>query len=203
MVITIARQYGSGGKEIGRRLAEKLHIGFYDKELITLAAKESGVSPEIFDKYDEKAGNSLLYALSIGAAASMGDYGIIPPLPMNDKLFLLQHDIIRQVSVEPCVIVGRCADYVLADRNDCVRLFLYAEMEKRVQRVVKKHGLSESKAESVIRRADKARENYYHYYSDKIWGDPENYDLCIDSGKLGTEKCAELIISYLKLRGME
>ena len=204
MVITIARQYGSGGRAIGKMLADSLNIKFYDKELINLAAKESGVSPEIFEQYDEKATNSLLYALSIGAASStMLDYGISPQIPINDKLFLLQHDIIRQVSVEPCVIVGRCADYVLADRNDCVRLFLYAEMEKRVQRVVKKHGLSESKAESVIRRADKARENYYHYYSDKIWGDPENYDLCIDSGKLGTEKCAELIISYLKLRGME
>ena len=106
MVITIARQYGSGGRAIGKILAEDMNIKFYDKELINLAARESGISPEIFEQYDEKAANSLLYALSIGAAASIGDYSISQQLPINDKLFLLQHDIIRKVSAEPCVIVG-------------------------------------------------------------------------------------------------
>ncbi len=202
MVITIARQYGSGGKEIGRMLADKLGIRFYDKELITLAAKESGISPEVFEQYDEKAANSLLYALSLGASASMGDYGLIPQLPMNDRLFLLQHEIIRQVSAEPCVIVGRCADYVLRDRADCIRLFIYADMEKRIRHVVDEHGVDEKKARSVIRKADKARANYYNYYADREWGDPENYHLCINSGELDTAGCAELIQAYLKLRGM-
>lgn len=203
MVITIARQYGSGGREIGKMLANELNVKFYDKELINLAAKESGISPEVFEKYDEKATNSLLYALSIGAAAStMGDYGIAPQLPINDRLFLLQHDIIKQVSAEPCVIVGRCADYVLSDRADCMKIFIYADMEKRIQYAVDVHGVDKDKAQSIIRKVDKSRENYYNYYSDKKWGDPENYDLCINSGELGAKNCVDLICYYLKLRGL-
>lgn len=202
MVITIARQYGSGGRAIGKILAEDMNIKFYDKELINLAARESGISPEIFEQYDEKAANSLLYALSIGAAASIGDYSISQQLPINDKLFLLQHDIIRKVSAEPCVIVGRCADYILADRKDCIKIFIYSDMESRIKYAVDVHNVPKEKARSVIKKVDKSRENYYNYYSDQKWGDPENYDLCINSGKLGVESSAELIKDYLKLRGM-
>ena len=202
MVITIARQYGSGGRAIGKILAEDMNIKFYDKELINLAARESGISPEIFEQYDEKAANSLLYALSIGAAASIGDYSISQQLPINDKLFLLQHDIIRKVSAESCVIVGRCADYILADRKDCIKLFIYSDMESRIKYAVDVHNVPKEKARSVIKKVDKSRENYYNYYSDQKWGDPENYDLCINSGKLGVESSAELIKDYLKLRGM-
>lgn len=202
MVITIARQYGSGGRAIGKILAEDMNIKFYDKELINLAARESGISPEIFEQYDEKAANSLLYALSIGAAASIGDYSISQQLPINDKLFLLQHDIIRKVSAEPCVIVGRCADYILADRKDCIKIFIYSDMESRIKYAVDVHNVPKEKARSVIKKVDKSRENYYNYYSDQKWGDPENYDLCINSGKLGVESSVELIKDYLKLRGM-
>ena len=203
MVITIARQYGSGGRAIGKMLADSLNIKFYDKELINLAAKESGVSPEIFEQYDEKATNSLLYALSIGAASStMLDYGISPQIPINDKLFLLQHDIIRKISAEPCVIVGRCADHVLSERKDCVKIFIYADMEKRMEYAVDVHNVEKEKAKKVIKNVDKSRKNYYEYYSDKKWGDPENYDLCINSGTVGVDKCAELIKHYLILRGM-
>ncbi len=202
MVITIARQYGSGGRAIGKILAEDMNIKFYDKELINLAARESGISPEIFEQYDEKAANSLLYALSIGAAASIGDYSISQQLPINDKLFLLQHDIIRKVSAEPCVIVGRCADYILADRKDCIKIFIYSDMESRIKYAVDVHNVPKEKARSVIKKVDKSRENYYNYYSDQKWGDPGNYDLCINSGKLGVESSAELIKDYLKLRGM-
>lgn len=202
MVITIARQYGSGGRAIGKMLADDLKIKFYDKELINLAARESGISPEIFEQYDEKATNSLLYALSIGAAASMGDYGISPQIPINDKLFLLQHDIIRKVSAEPCVIVGRCADHVLADRKDCVKVFIYADMESRIKYAVDIHKVPQEKARSIIKNVDRSRRNYYNYYADQKWGEPENYDLCINSGKIGVDKCAGLIKAYLKLRGM-
>ncbi len=202
MVITIARQYGSGGRAIGKMLADDLKIKFYDKELINLAARESGISPEIFEQYDEKATNSLLYALSIGAAASMGDYGISTQIPINDKLFLLQHDIIRKVSAEPCVIVGRCADHVLADRKDCVKVFIYADMESRIKYAVDIHKVPQEKARSIIKNVDRSRRNYYNYYADQKWGEPENYDLCINSGKIGVDKCAGLIKAYLKLRGM-
>ncbi|MDD6489006.1 MAG: cytidylate kinase-like family protein [Clostridia bacterium] len=202
MVITIARQFGSGGREIGRKLADKLGIKFYDKELISLAAKESGMSPEIFEEVDEKATNSLLYALSVGAVTIGNNFSIVPNVPMNDRLFLLQHDIIKKVSADPCVIVGRCADYVLKDRKDCVKLFIYADLQKRIEYAVNVHDVPREKAPSVIQKTDKSRANYYNYYSTDKWGDPKNYDLCINSGSLGSDKSVELIEFYLKQRGM-
>ena len=202
MIITIARQFGSGGREIGRKLADKLGIKFYDKELISLAAKESGMSPEIFEEVDEKATNSLLYALSVGAVTIGNNFSIVPNVPMNDRLFLLQHDIIKKVSADPCVIVGRCADYVLKDRTDCVKLFIYADLQPRIEYAVKVHNVPREKAPSVIQKTDKSRANYYNYYSTGKWGDPKNYDLCINSGSLGSDKSVELIEFYLKQRGM-
>ena len=203
MVITIARQFGSGGREIGKRLADELGIKFYDKELITLAAKESGISPEIFEKVDEKATNSLLYSLSLGAASGVsGAYGISPQIPMNDRLFLLQHDIIKKVSAKPCVIVGRCADYVLSDRVDCVKLFIYADIQKRMKYAIDVYKVPKDKAINVIQKVDKTRSNYYNYYSTGKWGDPINYNLCINSGELGVTRCVELIEFYLRQRGM-
>lgn len=203
MVITIARQFGSGGREIGRTLAKKLGIGFYDKQLITLAAKESGIDPEIAKNLDEKASNSLLYSLSLGAAATFdGGFQIAPQLPLNDRLFLVQHDIIKKLSSEPCVIVGRCGDYVLKDRTDCVKLFIYADMDKRIRYAVDVHKVPKEKAPSIITKTDKTRANYYNYYSTGKWGDPNNYNLCINSGELGVTRCVELIEFYLRQRGM-
>ncbi len=203
MVVTIARQYGSCGKVIGEALAKRLNVDFYDKELLNLAAKESGISPEFFEKFDEKGTNSLLYSLSLGASATISsEYGTAPEVPMNDRLFLLQHDIIRRVSEKPCVIVGRCADYVLADRQDCVRVFICSDPEKRVERICRLHHLSQDKARAAIKKADKNRANYYNSYATGKWGDPNIYDLCINSGTLGIEKSAALIEQYLKLRGL-
>lgn len=202
MVITIARQFGSGGREIGRKLAEKLGIKFYDKDLISLAAKESGVSPEIFERVDEKATNSLLYSLSIGAATIGDDFAITPQMPMNDRLFLLQHDIIKKISADPCVIVGRCADYVLKDRTDCIKLFIYGDIQSRIEYAVKVHNVPMEKAPSIVRKMDKSRANYYNYYSTGKWGEPQNYDLCINSSELGKDKAVELIEFYLKQREM-
>lgn len=202
MVVTIARQFGSGGREIGKALAKKLGIKFYDKQLISLAAKESGIDPDIAKKLDERASNSLLYSLSIGAAATLDGFVIEPQLPLNDRLFLVQHDIIKKLAAEPCVIVGRCGDYVLKDRTDCVKLFIYAQMEKRIKYAVDVHKVPKDKAPSIITRTDKTRANYYNYYSTKKWGDPENYNLCINSGELGITRSVELIEFYLRQRGM-
>lgn len=203
MVITIARQYGSGGRVIGKALAEKLGIAFYDRELIRLAAKESGFSTEYLDRYDEKAANSLLYSLSIGASATLtSEYGLAPEAPANDKLFLLQHNIIRQIAERPCVIVGRCADYVLADRADCVRIFICANDESRAERIAALRHISPAKAGSVIKKADKTRANYYNYYAAGKWGDPVNYDLCINSSTVGIEKAPMVIEQYLHVRGL-
>lgn len=199
-IITITRQYGSGGHEIGKKLAQKLEIPFYDKELITLAAKESGVSPEVFEQVDEKATNSLLYALSLGLYdygsgfnASMGD------LPVNDKLYILQHKIIKELaSKENFVIVGRCADYILRENNNVVKVFIYADAESRINRVLQRHDdIDPARGKQAVLKADKTRSNYYSFYSGQKWGLPENYDLCINSSKISTDQAADIILKYI------
>lgn len=203
MIITIARQYGSGGRVIGQTAAKKLALAFYDKDIIELAARQNGVSTDYIEKYDEKAGSSLLYSLSLGASATISaDYGASPEMPANDKVFLMQHDVIRQVAENPCVIVGRCADYVLADRKDCIKIFVYADIRKRCGRISSIEKVSEEKALAMIKKADKTRANYYNRFASGKWGSPENYDLCINSGSLGIEKSVELIIKYASLRGL-
>lgn len=200
-IITIGRQFGSGGRSIGQKLAEKLNIRFYDKELISIAAKESGTDPEIFKDVDEKAANSLLYSLSTGMYGFGSGFSAMGDLPVNDKLYLLQHKIIKKIAEnESCVIVGRCADYVLRDNPNCVNIFFYADMEFRKEQSVKKHGIDEARAEHIINKTDKSRANYYSFYSGQKWGMAENYDLCINSSKLSEEKIVDLILDYIKAR---
>ena len=199
MVITIARQFGSGGRKIGKKLADRLGIAFYDKKLITLAAKESGLDPEVVKSVDEKATNSLLYALSLGAAATFDStFHIDPQIPMNDRLFLVQHDIIKKVAADPCVIVGRCSDYILRERRDCVKLFIYADIDDRVDYAMQVYRIPEEKVMGVISRTDKSRENYYNYYSDGQWGDPGNYDLCINSAITGIDGAVMAIAGVVR-----
>ena len=200
-VITIGRQFGSGGRSIGQKLAQRLTIGFYDKELISLAAKESGINPEVFDSVDERAANSLLYSLSMGMYSFGNGFSMMGDLPVNDKLYLLQHKLIRQIAEkESCVIVGRCADYVLRDLPGCVNIFIYADMEYRKEESVKKHGIDAARAEHIINKTDKNRANYYSFYSGRKWGMAENYDLCVNSAKLSEEKIVDLIVAYIQAR---
>ncbi len=200
-IITIGRQFGSGGRSIGQKIAEKLDIHFYDKELISIAAKESGTDPEIFKDVDEKAANSLLYSLSTGMYGFGSGFSAMGDLPVNDKLYLLQHKIIKEIAEkESCVIVGRCADYVLRENPDCVNIFIYADMAFRKEQSVKKHGIDEARAEHIINKTDKSRANYYSFYSGQKWGMAENYDLCINSSKLSEDKIVDLIIDYIKAR---
>ncbi len=203
MVVTIARQFGSAGRKIGYELAERLGIAYYDKNLLTLVAQESGLDPEVVEGIDEKATNSLLYSLSIGAAATIETaFRIEPHIPMNDRLFLAQHDVIRRIADEPCVIVGRCADYILRERKDCLRVFIYADIEKRIGYAVREYDVNPKKAHSVVIKTDKTRSNYYNYYSTGKWGEPENYDLCINSGSLGIQGSVDLIEFALRSRGL-
>ncbi len=200
-IVTITRQYGSGGHEIGELLAEKLGIGFYDKELISIAAKESGISPEVFEAADEKAGNSLLYSLSVGLynygngfSSSMGD------LPVNDQLYILQHKIIKEKSEsENFVVVGRCADYVLKDKENVVKIYIYADLESRINRAVERKDIEPARAKQAVLKADKNRANYYSFYSGQKWGQVDNYDLCINTTNLSAELAAELIIDYINI----
>ncbi len=203
-IITIARQFGSGGREIGKALSEKLQIPFYDKELISLAAKESGIDSEVFENVDERATNSLLYSLSMGLYSFGTGYSAMGDLPVNDRLYILQHKIIKRLAEQgPCVIVGRCADYILKDRDDCVRLFIHADMEYRKERAIRLRGVDKARAEQVVNKTDKVRANYYSFYSGQKWGYSQNYDLCIDSTKLSTEQIVDVIISYLDIKGKD
>lgn len=200
-IITIARQFGSGGRAIGQKLAKKLGIDFYDKELISLAAKESGINPEVFESVDEKAANSLLYSLSMGLYSFSSGFSAMGDLPVNDKLYILQHKIIRDLAAKgPCVIVGRCADYILKDHDRCISVFIHANMEYRKTRAVEVHNIDKDRAEHIINRTDKSRANYYSFYSGQKWGLAENYNLCVDSSKLSEDQIVDLIISYLEIK---
>ena len=200
-IITIARQFGSGGREIGELLAKELGIPFYDKELISMAAKESGIDSEVFENVDERATNSLLYSLSMGLYSFGNSFSAMGDLPVNDRLYILQHKIIKKLADEgSCVIVGRCADYVLKDRDDCVNLFIHANMDYRKKRAVEVRGVDKNRAEQVIYKTDKVRANYYSFYSGQKWGLAQNYDLCIDSSKLDVEQTVKLIVEFLKIK---
>lgn len=193
-VITIARQYGSGGREVGMRLAEVLGIKSYDRELITMAAQKSGMSSEILNHADEKATNSLLYTLALGSsyygAASIGT-----DVPINDKLFITQSQIIRDLVAEgPCIIIGRCSDYVLRTNPARFSVFIYAPIEARIRRVIERGAAkTEKEARDLISRTDKRRINYYNYYTGRKWGSPDNYNMMLDSSFLGIEGSARAI----------
>ncbi len=196
--ITISRQFGSGGKEIGKALADKLNIAFYDKELISLAAKESGVDPKIFENVDERATNSLLYSLSVGLYSFGNGFSSMGDLPVNDRLYMIQHKLIKKLANErPCLFVGRCADYVLKDNPHCINIFLYADLEYRIKRTIERNAVDPNRAEQAVNKADKTRANYYSFYSGRKWGAPENYHLCLNTGTLSTEQCVEIIENYI------
>lgn len=199
-VITISREFGSGGREIAMELAKALGVKFYDKELISLAAKESGIDPALFERIDEQASNSLLYSLSMGLL-TMGQTGFSPrdQISVNDQLYLLQHEIIKKLAEEPCVIVGRCADYILRDRTNCINVFIHADLEYRTERAIRLHNLPEAKGEAIVRKTDKTRANYYQFYTENKWGVASNYNLSLNSAKLSKEKIVDIITHYVEV----
>ena len=197
LAITVARQYGSGGREIGVRVAELLGIKSYDKELITMAAQKSGISPETAGKADERATSSLLYTLAMGSSS----YGAAAhyDAPVNDRLFITQSDIIKElVDESPCVIIGRCSDYVLRNHPNTISVFIYADLETRVQRVMLRHNLKENEARELIKKTDKRRVNYYNFYTGRKWGHYNHYHASLDSGLLGIEGTARIIADIAK-----
>ena len=201
LVITIGRQFGSGGRKVGKLLAEKLDIPYYDKELLAEAAKDSGICQEIFENHDEKPTRSLLFSLVTGVQMHGDPGSMYMDMPLNHRIFLAQFDAIRRIASEgPCVIVGRCADYVLRDKPNAVSVFVKADIRQRVERAVSLYGVDPARAEETVRKADKQRASYYNYYATATWGDVNNYDLCVDTGKLGIDGTVELIEQYLRLR---
>lgn len=191
VIVTISRQYGSGGREIGSKLAEKLGADFYDKKLLEIASEKSGIHKSHFEDNDEKRPNSFLYLLS----TTYGQGGV----PLDDTIFFAQLNSIQKIASEgkPCVIIGRCADYALRDFKDVVNIFISAPLEDRVKRAKEVYGITEKHAEEYVKRIDKQRTSYYNYYTDRRWGMPWNYQLCIDSSALGIDGSVKLIQQFL------
>ena len=202
VIVTIARQYGSGGREVGKLLAAKEGMEYYDKNLIALASEKSGLDHDVIKEADEKATGSLLYAIAMGVT-SFGARGIGTAfdLPINDKLFVAQTQVIKEAAENnSCVFVGRCADYVLKDEPKCIRVFIYSDFDARLRRVMESHpDLPESKVRDMIMKSDKQRANYYNYYTGNKWGKHENYDLMINTSKVGMEGAARLIADYIRM----
>ncbi|MCD8149699.1 MAG: cytidylate kinase-like family protein [Clostridiales bacterium] len=203
-VITIGREYGSGGLEIGRKLAEKLGIKCYDKELLTIVAQDSGFCEEVIKKNDEHNG-SFLYSLVTDTYSPSG-YGMgnyFNDLPLNHKVFLAQFDTIRKLAAqESCIIVGRCADYALKDTAECISVFIHADMDFRIPRVKAdnpdKNFRDDNKVMDYINRIDRKRANYYNYFSNKKWADARSYDLSISSSRRGIDEAVDVIAEYVK-----
>ncbi|MDE6253875.1 MAG: cytidylate kinase-like family protein [Lachnospiraceae bacterium] len=199
-VITIGRQFGSGGKEIGEKLAQKLNVKCYDKELLALAAKDSGLCKEMFEMHDEKPTNSFLYSIVMDTYSGIYNPQNMIEMPINQKVFLAQFDTIKKIADrESCIIVGRCADYALEDLPGLTSIFIHAGMESRIKRISEKYEIKENKAKDMIIKTDKRRSSYYNYYTNREWGSASSYNLSIDSGKLGIDKTVQLIENYINI----
>ena len=200
-IYKIGREFGSGGREVGEKLAAKLGIKLYDKELLQQAAKDSGFCEEIFENHDEKPTNSFLYSLVMDTYSVSG-YSAAPflDMPLNHKVFLAQFETIKKIAEkESCVIVGRCADYALSDNPDCINIFIHADLDVRIKNVSRNLNITENKARDIINKTDKQRASYYNYYTSKKWGDSKSYNLSLDAGKLGTDNCVEMILKFREL----
>lgn len=199
-VYTIGREFGSMGLLVGQRLAERLGVKYYDKELLSQASKDSGFCEEIFENHDERPTNSFLYSLVMDTY-SAGSYMATPflDMPLNHKVFLAQFDTIKKIAEnESCVIIGRCADYALADNPDVINVFVRAELEDRIKVVSKRMDVTENKAKDICLKNDKQRASYYNYYTSKKWGDCSSYDLMINTSKISIDNAVDLILDFRK-----
>jgi len=200
-VITIARGYGSGGKTMGKMLAEELGIHFYDRELLRLASDESGINEDLFGRADEQLKQSLLFRVARNEYKGQ----LIPPdsedFVSNDNLFNYQAKVIKEIAErESCVIVGRCADFILKDKDSVIKIFVHASFTDCVARLESMFSLPQRELEKKVLATDKRRAEYYKYYTGRNWEDAKNYDLCLNSQQLGFDKCVQIIKNYLDIR---
>lgn len=197
-IITISRQFGSGGREIGKKIAEQLDIPFYDKELIEIAAKESGMDEELFVEDDERISKGFHLLGALGYSLG-GPLSAMTELTLNDRLFIIQSEVIKSLAEKgSCVIVGRCADYVLQDRKDVLNVYIHANMKDRIERSIHSYEVDERDIERSVKKIDKRRANYYEYYTDRKWGRAENYDISINSSTFGIDGSVEIIKTLAK-----
>lgn len=201
VIITIARQYGSGGKTIGQMLAKDMGIPFYNREILRMASDDSGIREELFNQADEKLRSNPLF----GASKKVYKGKLITPdkgdFVSDENLFNYQAKVIKDLAEKgSCVIVGRCADFVLKDRPDVVSVFVHAPKDYCMARAMERNSMTEREMEKFIAKTDKYRGDFYHYYTGNVWSDARNYDLCLNSEKLGFEKCVEEIKAYIDVR---
>lgn len=199
-IITIGRQLGSGGREIGQKLSARLGISFYDKDLIRIASQQSGIKEDVFEKVDEKKRFSLFGSLFNLRGSATEDVYLNYYLT-NETLFKIQSDVIRSLAEQKsCIFVGRCADYVLKDNPRCLNVFISADMNDRIRRVSENQHLPENNAIDHIKKTDRQRAGYYNYFSDKTWGVAESYHLCINSSFLGIDETVNFISYFTEKR---
>ena len=199
-IITIGREYGSAGRQIGQEVAKYFGIKCYDKELLEHAANDSGICKELFENHDEKPTNSFLYSLVMDTYSFGYSSAGFTDMPMNHKVFLAQFEAIKKLAAEgPCVMVGRCADYALADNKDCFSVFIHADLDWRIQRIAGKYNKTPKEAKDMITKTDKSRASYSNYYTNKKWGVAAGYSLCVDSGILGIEGATQAIINTIHI----
>lgn len=194
-VITIGRQFGCGAREIGTKLAERLGVAYYDKEIIKRAAQDSGFDEKLFHFYDEKPTSSFLFNVSTDGYIPIGS----DAMSLEDKIIQYQFDTIKKVASEgSCIIVGRCAEYVLRDNTNVLSVFLHGDYDYRVNRIVNLYGISEKDAAKEIKSMDKKRAKFHNFYSDSRWGDADTYDLAVDVSRLGIDETVELIATLVE-----
>lgn len=198
LIITIGREYGSGGREIGEKVAAALHIPYYDRKIIDLAAQKTGFHADFIENEEHRITGSFLFNIAtggypIGVGQPMG-------LSLTDQVYRAECEVIRKIAAEgSCVIVGRCADYVLRDDFTCFNLFIHASFDRRCERIMAEYSLSRDKAAESIRKTDKNRTRHYQYYTSRGWGDAQNYDMTLDSGRLGIDGCVRIITDTVNM----
>ena len=198
-VITISREFGTGARTIGQKLAAELGYAYYDRAIIQMAADKSGLSPDFIEKNEEKSTNSFLFNIATSAYISSG-MNLQYTVPVNDKAFLAQSEVIRELAEKgDCVIVGRCANYILSEHPDLLRVFVRADKPDRIERIINEYGYNAKNAESELSKIDKGRANYYKYYTGSAWKSMDNYDLCINTSKLDIDQAVKLLADVARL----
>ena len=199
-IVTISRQYGSGGRYIGENLAKAMGVPCYDEKLIDMVAKESGFAQSFVAEKGERMTGSLLFNIASSLSFANNVFSTNNGVTLQDEIYFTQNRIIKELADKgPCVIVGRCADYILREREDCLNVFIFADNESKIERAEKYFNITREEAPAVLKKKDKARSNHYKYYTDQDWGMASNYDLCLNSGLIGIEGCVKAIQQVLEL----
>ena len=199
-IVTISRQYGSGGRYMGENLAKAMGVPCYDEKLIDMVAKESGFAQSFVAEKGERMTGSLLFNIASSLSFANNVFSTNNGVTLQDEIYFTQNRIIKELADKgPCVIVGRCADYILREREDCLNVFIFADNESKIERAEKYFNITREEAPAVLKKKDKARANHYKYYTDQEWGMASNYDLCLNSGLIGIEGCVKAIQQVLEL----